>query len=81
MPSQAYVDLHFSWRGRVRVAGAAQDMQVDLGVINVFDKAPPRESVYSLAQISGIAVAGPPGYSRYGDPRQRRFLMTLSAAF
>ncbi len=56
-------------------------MKVDLGVVNVFDKAPPRESTYSLAQFAGIPVAGPPGYSRYGDPRQRRFVLTLSAAF
>jgi outer membrane receptor protein involved in Fe transport len=81
VPSQTYLDLHASWRGRLRVAGAAQNVRADLGVINVFDRSPPRESAYSLAQFSGIGVAGPPGYSRYGDPRQRRFLLTLSAAF
>jgi hypothetical protein len=81
VPSQAYVDLHASWRGQLRLAGAPQDIRIDLGVINVFDKAPPRESTYSLTQFSGFSLAGPPGYSRYGDPRQRRFLLTLSAAF
>ncbi len=81
VPSQSYVDLHASWRGRLRVAGAAQDLRIDLGVVNVLDRAPPRESSYSLAQFNGIATAGPPGYSRYGDPRQRRFLLTVSAAF
>ncbi len=81
IPSQSYLDVHASWRGQLRVAGTPRNVRIDLGVVNVLDKAPPRESTYSLAQFSGIPPAGPPGYSRYGDPRQRRFLLTLSAAF
>jgi len=72
--SQTYVDLHLSWRDQLLLAGAAQDVRIDLGVINVFDKAPPRES--SLAV--GLETSG---YSRYGDPRQRRFVLSVSAGF
>ncbi len=54
VPSQAYLDLHASWRGRLPVAGSSPELKIDLGVINVLDKAPPRESSYSLAQFGGI---------------------------
>jgi len=43
-------------------------LTVDFGVVNVLDRAPPR-------------LTGEPGYSRYGDPRQRRFELVLRAHF
>jgi hypothetical protein len=54
-------------------------MKIDFGVINMFDKQPPRESSYSLQQFTGPQF-GDPGFSRYGDPRLRRFQLTLSVA-
>jgi outer membrane receptor protein involved in Fe transport len=72
IPSQLYLDLHAGWRLPVRAIGHAGDLAFELGVINVLDKAPPR--------VSSL-LAGGPGYSRYGDARQRRFELTLSAHF
>lgn len=74
VPSQAYVDLHVSWRKELLLAGSARDIRMDLGVINVFDKAPPRESSLAVGAETS-------GYSRYGDPRQRRFVLSVSAGF
>lgn len=81
VPSQTYVDIYADWRKQLRIADASHDVVVGLGLINIFDKAPPRESSYSLQQFSNSSSPGPPGYSRYGDPRQRRVQLTLSAAF
>jgi outer membrane receptor protein involved in Fe transport len=78
---QTYVDLHANWRDRITFAGAPRDVEVDFGVVNVFDQAPPRESSFSLGEFLGPSNGAFPGYSRYGDPRQRRFVLTLSAAF
>jgi iron complex outermembrane recepter protein len=77
---QTYVDLHASWRHRTNLAGAPRDIVTDFGIVNVFDKAPPRESSFSLDEFSGPSNGAFPGYSRYGDPRQRRFVLTLSTA-
>jgi len=81
VPAQTYVDLHVAWRGQWQLAGELRDLKVDFGVVNLLDKAPPRESRFSLAQAYGTSAPYPPSYSRYGDPRQRRFVLTLSAAF
>jgi iron complex outermembrane recepter protein len=78
--SQTYVDLHASWRHRTTFAGAPRDIEIDGGVVNIFDQAPPRESSFSLDQFLGFGNTSHPGFSRYGDPRQRRFVLTLSAA-
>ena len=64
IPSQSYLDLHGTWRIPVQAFGPLEDLTLDFGVINALDNAPPRES--------SMVFAGP-GYSRYGDPRQRRF--------
>jgi iron complex outermembrane recepter protein len=77
---QTYVDLHANWRHRMTFAGAPRDIEVDFGVVNVFDQAPPRESSFSLDEFMGPSNGAFPGYSRYGDPRQRRFVLTLSTA-
>jgi outer membrane receptor protein involved in Fe transport len=61
-------------------AGAPRDIRIDFGVVNLFDQAPPRESSFSLGEFLGPSDGNDPGYSRYGDPRQRRFVLTLSAA-
>jgi outer membrane receptor protein involved in Fe transport len=73
IPSQSYLDLTASWRIPFSDAGATDGVTVDFGVINVLDKAPPRESVAINLTL--------PGYSRYGDARQRRFELGLSLHF
>ena len=78
--AQTYVDLHANWRHRTNLAGAPRDIEIDFGVVNVFDQSPPRESSFSLGEFLGPSNGANPGYSRYGDPRQRRFVLTLSAA-
>ncbi len=72
VPAQAYVDLHLSKRFQLHGPGLPRAFDTEIGVINLFDTAPPREASYVL---SGF------GYSRYGDPRQRRFQLSLSAMF
>jgi iron complex outermembrane receptor protein len=67
--SQTYVDL----RVRKRLHLGDADFHIDLGVNNIFDAAPPR--VHSLGAIAGGA------YSPYGDPRGRRFDVSLSTLF
>ncbi len=74
VPSQTYIDLHLSWRGMLRNNG----VQVDLGVVNLFDKAPPRESAVAISYLN---TSDNPAYSRYGDARQRRLVLGVSAAF
>jgi outer membrane receptor protein involved in Fe transport len=72
IPSQSYLDLYATWRAPVRNFGPLEELTVDLGVINVFDEAPARENSF---------VFNGPSYSRYGDPRQRRFELGLSIRF
>jgi outer membrane receptor protein involved in Fe transport len=72
IPSQRYLDIYASWRATVRNFGPLSNLTVDLGVINVLDKAPPRESSF---------IDAGPGYRRYGDPRMRRFELSVSAHF
>jgi iron complex outermembrane recepter protein len=72
IPSQSYLDLHATWRLPVRNFGPVDDLSVNFGVVNVLDKAPPRENEF---------IFRGPGYSRYGDPRQRRFELGLSSHF
>jgi iron complex outermembrane receptor protein len=77
---QTYVDIHANWRHRMNLAGEPRDLEINFGIVNLFDQAPPRESSFSLDQFGLPPNGGNPGYSRYGDPRQRRFVLTLSTA-
>jgi outer membrane receptor protein involved in Fe transport len=72
VPAQAYLDLHFSKRFALPPTALARDVKLDVGVINVFDKAPPRITSYAYGAF---------GYSLYGDPRQRRFQISFGASF
>jgi outer membrane receptor protein involved in Fe transport len=72
IPPQSYLDLHATWRLPGLDFGALDALAVELGIVNVLDRAPPREA--SFIDLG-------PGYSRYGDPRQRRFELGLSAHF
>jgi outer membrane receptor protein involved in Fe transport len=73
VPSQTYLDLFASWRLSARHPGPVDSFTLDLGVVNVLDRSPPRES-------AGVTFDGP-GYSRYGDPRLRRFELGVSCQF
>jgi iron complex outermembrane recepter protein len=73
IPAQEYLDLYGSLRLPTRYLGAVDSFTLDLGIVNVLDKAPPRESTF----LNGVG----PGYSRYGDPRMRRFELGLSCRF
>jgi iron complex outermembrane receptor protein len=66
-PSQTYVDLHVS--KRIHLPNA--NLRVDFGVNDVFDTAPPRL----------ISIDSNGGYSLYGDPRRRRFELSVSSLF
>jgi hypothetical protein len=61
---QAYIDVFASRRLRVGTAEA----EFGLGVSNLLDTSPPI-----------LAEPGTPGYSLYGDPRRRRFELTLTS--
>ena len=69
--AQAYVDLFVSRRFPVHWAGKDRDVSVDLAVVNLFDHAPP----YQEDEYQGSM------FSPYGDPRMRRFELTLNANF
>jgi outer membrane receptor protein involved in Fe transport len=69
---QMYLDLFVSHRFPIRWAGSDRAVGVDLGIVNVFDQAPPYET---------FGLADGPQYSFYGDPRRRRLELTLNSSF
>jgi iron complex outermembrane receptor protein len=73
VPSQTYLDLNATWWLPVPSSGPVKDLALHFGVANVLDEEPPRENSFVFRQRFG--------YSRYGDPRQRRFELTLSTHF
>jgi outer membrane receptor protein involved in Fe transport len=70
--SQSYLDLNATWRVPSQGIGSLEGLTLDFGIVNVLDHAPPRES---------RSISFGPGYSRYGDARQRRFELGLSVHF
>lgn len=70
VPRQTYLDLRLRKQFDAPL-GQFRGMTLDLGVNNVLDAAPPR--------LIGFLSLG--RYSPYGDPRRRRFELSLSAAF
>ena len=72
IPSQSYLDLYGTWQLPMRNAGVVDGLILDFGIVNVLDKQPPREHY-------GFNLG--PGYSRYGDPRLRRFELGVSCRF
>ncbi|MEJ0087966.1 MAG: TonB-dependent receptor [Pseudomonadota bacterium] len=72
IPSQTYLDLYGTWRIPASNLGPVDSVTLELGVVNVLDKSPPRENMY---------LNYGPGYSRYGDPRMRRFELGVSCHF
>ena len=78
--SAMYVDLYASHTFVVRNAGPLHQFTIDFGLVNLFDKAPPRETGYRYG-LPDFSQFNLPGYSRYGDPRRRRLELALSAGF
>jgi outer membrane receptor protein involved in Fe transport len=70
--SQAYLDLHASRSFPLPDTSLLRNVELNFGLVNVFDKQPPRQY--------GHPGTGP-GYSRYGDPRGRRLELVLSAEY
>ncbi len=68
LPSQAYLDLHAA--RRLRIGG--QEVQLDLGIVNLLDSSPPLDVNNSLIGY---------GFSYYGDPRRRRLELSLGTRF
>lgn len=73
-PPQAYVDLFAHRRIAFRKSGL-RDAEVRFSVQNVLDHSPP-----VIAQPIGFGRAGY-NYSTYGDPRRRRFEVSLIGRF
>jgi outer membrane receptor protein involved in Fe transport len=68
VPAQVYLDANASHRFRIRGLPDQSHVLVSLGVRNLLDKAPP----FQTSQTGGY------GFSPYGDPRRRRFELTIS---
>jgi iron complex outermembrane recepter protein len=72
IPSQKYLDAHASWRVPLSGSIVVDEMNVDFGIVNLLDATPPRETSISFTDQ---------GYSRYADPRLRRFELVVSCQF
>ena len=69
--SQAYLDLFASRRFGLHGAGRDHEISLDFGIVNLLDHAAPYEASVNLQG---------PQYSQFGDPRGRRFELTLSTS-
>ena len=71
IPSQSYSDLHISYDFK-NAKGLLDGVRISAGIQNIFDKKPPVVAISSYIQA---------GYSTYGDPRLRRFTVSLRKSF
>ncbi|RYE03872.1 MAG: hypothetical protein EOP61_02890 [Sphingomonadales bacterium] len=71
IPSQAYSDLYVSYDFK-DAGGVLNGVRVTAGVQNIFNRQPPVIAIPSYTSA---------GYSTYGDPRLRRFSVSLRKAF
>jgi hypothetical protein len=72
LPSQLYHDLFARYRfegGRSGWSNALANSELTFGIQNVFDRAPP------------VLATSFFGYSAYGDPRMRRYALSLALRF
>jgi iron complex outermembrane receptor protein len=72
IPSQTYHDFYLTYRVGERGAFGSRSLagtEISVGVQNAFDNMPP------------ILAGTAPSYSTYGDPRLRRFTLTLRKQF
>ncbi len=75
LPSQMYHDMYASYRVdglRGLLGSVFANSEISIGVQNVFDKVPP-----IIASTDTIS----PGYSYYGDPRLRRYTISVRKSF
>ncbi|MDR6624407.1 TonB-dependent receptor [Caulobacter segnis] len=68
IPPQLYLDLSTAYRARIGGSLGARDVDIRLGIQNILGHRPPVE-------LSDY------GYSPYGDPRGRRFELSLRSQF
>jgi outer membrane receptor protein involved in Fe transport len=71
VPHQTYSDLFVSY-DFPNVSGMLQGLRISAGMQNLFDQTPPVIAVSSYSEAS---------YSTYGDPRLRRFSLSLRKGF
>jgi outer membrane receptor protein involved in Fe transport len=71
IPSQSYSDLHVSYDFQ-DTGGVLSGLRISAGVQNIFDKKPPVVAIQSYTQA---------GYSTFGDPRLRRFTISIKKSF
>lgn len=71
VPSQMYSDVYASYDFK-DAAGPLNGVRISAGIQNLFDKKPP------VIAVSGFFAAP---YSTYGDPRLRRFSISLRKSF
>jgi iron complex outermembrane receptor protein len=74
IPAQAYLDL-FATHRITFSEGGPRDVQIRFGVQNVLDHSPPL-----VARTVGFGLTSF-NYSTYGDPRRRRFELSISGHF
>ncbi|MBL8268642.1 TonB-dependent receptor domain-containing protein, partial [Steroidobacter sp.] len=77
VPSQQYHDALASYRFGAATTGSSgswltDGLEVQLGIKNVFNKAPPFDAYYGVQSIY---------YSPLGDPRMRSYWMSVSKSF
>lgn len=75
IPSQTYHDLLVRYRFENFDMALLNDITVSLGIQNVFDHEPP------LVVPTSVSSVGPYGYSTYGNPRLRRYVLSLQKRF
>jgi outer membrane receptor protein involved in Fe transport len=76
VPSQVFHDMYVGYRFAPAAArsiggGLLDDVSVQLGVKNVFDKAPAFDAFYSITAY----------YSPFGDPRMRSYSLSVAKSF
>jgi outer membrane receptor protein involved in Fe transport len=73
IPSQMYHDIIVTYKlSSIAPKGVLSNSEVSFGVRNIFDKRPP------IVATDAVTVAG---YSTYGDPRLRRWTISLRKTF
>lgn len=76
VPAEAYLDGYVSWSlGAGNAAHHARELSIRLGIKNLLDKRPP-VAISTIGQVLNSL-----GYSLYGDPRGRRFVLDVSTKF
>ncbi len=70
--AQTYLDLNATRRIPIPGGGLLREVTFSLGITNILNRRAPRESALNFRS---------PGYSRYGDPRGRRYELTISSSF